>query len=443
MRSFGRTDYIRITIFGFAMTALWSSLHSIILPLRIMDFVPESQKATYLGILTFTGLILAIVVQPIAGLMSDRSGSRWGLRRPFIFIGGILTLSFLPGIGLAGSLPVIFTIYYLLQASANTALGPYQALIPDLVPQGKRGRASGMKNLLDILGGVTFVWLTGQLMNNYLPGGGARWLWLSLGILGAAFLGTMIYTLTRVKEQPATGKARLPFRAILAQCFRIDTRANPDYLRFLLSRLFFIIPLTTFQVFGLYFFRDVAGVSNPAAMMGNFVLVSGACMLGATYPAGRLSDRFGHRLVAVISGVISACGIGLLFFFHSYHLLLLCSILMGIGFGGLMSSNWALAVSLVPEGEAGKYIGLTNLATAGGSALARLNGPMIDFFNARSAGSGYSAMLLTAFISSIASAVLLWRIKKRYGGNPPLVTGKGNRSIGYGSSCQAGQIKLP
>ncbi|MFO8143806.1 MAG: MFS transporter, partial [Dehalococcoidales bacterium] len=162
MRSFGRTDYIRITIFGFAMTALWSSLHSIILPLRIMDFVPESQKATYLGILTFTGLILAIVVQPIAGLMSDRSGSRWGLRRPFVFIGGILTLSFLPGIGLAGSLPVIFTIYYLLQASANTALGPYQALIPDLVPQGKRGRASGMKNLLDILGGVTFVWLTGQ-----------------------------------------------------------------------------------------------------------------------------------------------------------------------------------------------------------------------------------------------------------------------------------------
>jgi len=38
---------------------------------------------------------------------------------------------------------------------------------------------------------------------------------------------------------------------------------------------------------------------------------------------------------------------------------------------------------------------------------------MIDFFNARSPGSGYSAMLLTAFISLIASSTLLWRIKKR------------------------------
>ena len=93
--------------------------------------------------------------------------------------------------------------------------------------------------------------------------------------------------------------------------------------------------------------------------------------------------------------------------------MLLSSSLMGIGFGGLMSSNWALAVDLVPKSEAGKYIGLTNLATAGGSALARLNGPMIDFFNARSPGSGYSAMLLTAFISLIASSALLWRIKKR------------------------------
>ena len=412
-REFRQVDYAKITIFGFAMTALWSSLHSIILPLRIMEFVPEAQKATYLGLLTFTGLLLAIAVQPIAGLASDRSGSRWGRRRPFVLIGGMLTLSFLPGIGLAGSLAILFAIYYLLQVSANTALGPYQAFIPDLVPAGKRGLASGVKNLVEILGGLTFVWLVGQLMGNYSLGQGSQWLWLSLGILTAVFLGTMVFTILMVKEPPGDGRPRLPFLTTLSKSFRIDTRGNPDYIRFLLSRLFFVIPLTTFQVFGLYFFRDVAGAANPAAAMGNFILVSGGCMLAVTYPAGRLSDRLGRRPVALVSGIISAAGIALLFFLHSYHLILLSSILMGIGFGGLMSSNWALAVDLVPKEEAGKYIGLTNLATAGGSALARLNGPMIDFFNARSPGSGYSAMLLTAFISLIASSVLLWRIKKR------------------------------
>ncbi len=406
-------DYAKITIFGLAMTALWSSLHSIILPLRIADFVPTDRQATYLGLLTVTGLILAIVTQPIAGAMSDRSGSRWGRRRPYILIGAILTLSFLPGVSLAGSLAVLFAIYYLLQISANTALGPYLTLFPDLVPEKKRGLASGVKGLLEIAGAGVAIWAVGQLMGNYSLGEGSRWLCLSLGILGAIFLGTMLATVFMVKEPPGAGGPKLPLVSILRKTFRIDIQANPDFIRFVLCRLFFVIPLTAFQAFGLYFFRDYLGVANPAAVMGNFTLVSSLCMLGMVYPAGHLSDRFGRRSIGLISGLIGALGIGLLFFFRSDQFILTSAILMGIGFGGLMSTNWALAVDVIPKDEAGKYIGLTNLASAGGSALARLKGPMIDFFNTRRFGLGYTAMLSTSFASLIASSVLLWGIKKR------------------------------
>ncbi len=406
-------DYAKITIFGLAMTALWSSLHSIILPLRIADFVPTDRQATYLGLLTVTGLILAIVTQPIAGAMSDRSGSRWGRRRPYILIGAILTLSFLPGVSLAGSLAVLFAIYYLLQISANTALGPYLTLFPDLVPEKKRGLASGVKGLLEIAGAGVAIWAVGHLMGNYSLGEGSRWLCLSLGILGAIFLGTMLATVFMVKEPPGAGGPKLPLVSILRKTFRIDIQANPDFIRFVLCRLFFVIPLTAFQAFGLYFFRDYLGVANPAAVMGNFTLVSSLCMLGMVYPAGHLSDRFGRRSIGLISGLIGALGIGLLFFFRSDQFILTSAILMGIGFGGLMSTNWALAVDVIPKDEAGKYIGLTNLASAGGSAIARLKGPMIDFFNTRRFGLGYTAMLSTSFASLIASSVLLWGIKKR------------------------------
>ena len=37
-------DYIKITIFGFGLASLWSSMHSIILPVRLLDFVAESEK---------------------------------------------------------------------------------------------------------------------------------------------------------------------------------------------------------------------------------------------------------------------------------------------------------------------------------------------------------------------------------------------------------------
>lgn len=412
-KEFRPVDYAKITIFGLAMTALWSSLHSIILPLRIADFIPVGRQATYLTLLTVPGLLLAIVVQPIAGAFSDRSGFRWGRRRPFILIGAILTLSFLPGISLAGRLSILFAIYYLLQISSNTALGPYLAFIPDLVPEEKRGLASGVKGLLEIAGAGVAIWLIGNLMGNYSIGDGGRWLWLSLGILGIIFLSTMVATVLTVKERPGVGGPRLPLLSILRKSFKIDVKANPDFIRFVLSRLFFIIPLTAFQAFGLYFFRDYLGVANPAAVMGNFTLFSSLCMIGMVYPAGFLSDRFGRKPIALTSGLISALGIGLLFFFRSYEFILIAAILMGIGFGGLWASNWALATDVVPKDEAGKYIGLTNLASAGGSALARLQGPMIDYFNARRFGLGYTAMLTTSFTSLIVSSALLWRIKKR------------------------------
>jgi MFS family permease len=116
---FGTSSYVKITLLGFAITALWSSLHSIILPLSLLDFVAESQKNTYLGLLTFAGLILAMAAQPIAGAISDRSGFRWGRRRPYVLLGILAGILFLAGIGLAGSFAILLITYCLLQISSG------------------------------------------------------------------------------------------------------------------------------------------------------------------------------------------------------------------------------------------------------------------------------------------------------------------------------------
>ena len=76
-----------------------------------------------------------------------------------------------------------------------------------------------------------------------------------------------------------------------------------------------------------------------------------------------------------------------------------------------MSTNWALATDLVVKGKEAKYLGLTNLATAGGAALARLIGPVIDFVNTYSTNMGYQVMLLTAFIYFLIGSLLLLKIK--------------------------------
>jgi len=411
---FHSIDYIKITIFGFALAALSQSLHTIILPLRVLDFVSESEKATYLGILTFAGLIVAMVVQPIIGAISDRSGFSWGRRRPYILLGAIAAMPFLAGIGYGGSYVAILITWCLLQASSNTAQAPYQGFIPDLVPGGgKRGRASGMKSLLEIVGGVALIYPIALFMDRYSTGEGSPWLWLALGTLGIVLLGAMTATLLTVKERPGVGGSQVPLLPTLYKSFKIDVKANRDFIWFLVSRLLIIMAFTTIQTFGLYFIKDVIGIANPAEAMAKFLIVAVAGMLAVVYPAGRLSDKVGRQPITVASGLLGALGILLLFFFPSYGYLMLCSGLVGISSGAFMSANWALATDLVAKGEEARYLGLANLATAGGAALARLIGPVIDFFNRYSPNLGYQVMLGACFIYLLVGSSLLMKIRRR------------------------------
>jgi Na+/melibiose symporter-like transporter len=410
---FRAPDYLKITVLGFALAAVANAMHAIILPIRIEDFVGSAQKNTYLGLITFAGLIIAILVQPVAGAISDRAGFHWGRRRPFILIGILAAVIFLLGTGSGGSFAALFIFWCLTQVGLNTAQGPFQAFIPDLAPEKKRGLASGVKSFLEIAGGVALLRVVANLMSNYSTGTNSRWLWLSLGLLGLVMLVMLAITLFTVKEKP--GRSGLSFRwsSILADSFRINVKANSAFVLFLVSRLLFLMALTALQTFALYYFQDVIGFSNPAGVTADLVTTVGVAMLIVVYPAGRFSDRLGRRPILVVCGLLAALGIALIFFFPVYHLILFAGVLIGIAAGAFFSTNWALATDLVPKAEAARYLGLTNLATAGGAALARLIGPVIDFFNGRATNSGYSVLLGACFVFFLLSSLLVWRIKLR------------------------------
>jgi len=225
-------------------------------------------------------------------------------------------------------------------------------------------------------------------------------------------LGAMLVSVLMVKECPGAGNSQLPLLPDLYRSFKIDVRANPGFVPFLVSRLLVLTAFATLMRFALYFLKDVIGIANPAAVTADLLIVIGVCLLAAVYPAGRLSDRVGRRLLVVSSALLSALGIALLFFSSSYIHVILCGGLLGIAGGAFISTNWAMATDLVVKGEEARYLGLANLATAGGSALAMLAiGPAIDFFNAYGPNLGYSVMLLACFVCFLTGSLVIMRIK--------------------------------
>jgi Na+/melibiose symporter-like transporter len=412
-RAFGAADYLKITFLVFAMTGLWQGMHIIVLPLRVLDFVPEAEKNTYLGLLTFSGLILAMIVQPIVGAISDRSGFGWGRRRPYILLGVILLLLLLPGIGLAGSYTILFTIYCLMQIISNSVQGPHQGFIPDLVPEGKRGLASGVKGFLEILGGVALIYPIAIFMDNYTLGQGNQWLWLALGVPGFILLAFMVATVLMVKERPGIGGPRHSILATICRTFKIKIRANRGFIWFLISRLFVFAALAIIQQFALYFLQDVVGVADPAGAAARFTILAVVGMLVVVYPAGRLSDRIGRKPIGISSALLGAVGVLIIILSKDYTIIMIAAGIIGVALGAFSSTNWALATDLVAKGEEARYLGLANVATAGAGALARLIGPIIDFFEKQSAGLGYQVMLIVCFVFFILGALLLVKVKGR------------------------------
>ena len=117
------------------LSFMWNSLHPIILPAVLLNFVPDDRKNTYLGLLTFAGLFIAMLIQPLSGALSDSWASRFGRRRPLIVIGTLFDFVFLVLLAYGGGLLWLFIGYIGLQFSSNIAHGPLQGLLPDRVPK--------------------------------------------------------------------------------------------------------------------------------------------------------------------------------------------------------------------------------------------------------------------------------------------------------------------
>ena len=401
-------DYIAMNVYWFGLAFMWNGLHPIVLPALLLRFVPEPLKNTYLGGMTFVGLILAMVIQPLAGALSDGTRSRWGRRRPWIVAGTLFDLAFLAGMALAAGFWGLAVAYILLQVASNAAHGPAQGIIPDLVPEERHGLASGIKNLFDMGGLVVASLVAGQLMGD----GNSV---LAFAVMGGVLAVSALVTILGTPERRAVDSAGTAADHKLRDLLRVDFQRYPNYTRLIVSRFFILFGIYAVQSFAQYFIRDMLGVPNPAEVTGNLLATIGLALTALVFPAGLLSDRFGRRGLNMFAGALASLGIFLLIFVRSVASLYVFGGIIGMATGIFVSVNWALATDLIPQDEAGKYLGLSNLATAGSAAVARLTGPLIDGLNALRPGAylGYPALFLLASVSALLGTLLMLRIRKR------------------------------
>lgn len=401
-------DLLIINAYWFGLAVMWNSLHVIILPALLLLYVPENQKNTYLGLMTFFGLIIAMIVQPISGSISDRWRSRWGRRRPLITLGTVLDFIFLGILAWAGGLVGLAIGYIGLQFTSNIAHGPAQGLIPDRVPREQHGAASGFKNLFD-MGGLVVASL---LMGNLLDPDSPNPLIPLVVVAGILLIGGLI-TILGTREKPTISsefKTNPKPRLVIK---KIPLRDIP-YAWLIASRFFFLLGIYDIQVFAQYYIRDVIPTANPIKLTGDLLASITLALIFFAMAGGWLGDRIGHKRVQYFASGVGTVGCLLLLMARDSTSLLVFGGVTGVGIGLFITANWALLSRMAPMAEAGIYLGLTNLATAGSGAIGRLMGPLIDGLNNANPGaySGYTAMFIFGAFCTAMSAVLLIKVNE-------------------------------
>ena len=149
---------VTLSIYWFGIVIIWGGLNKIILPAMIEDQPGGAANlGVLLAIIVTVGVIAPILVQPTVGMISDYTVTRWGRRKPYIFIGALLDVVFLFGIATSQTYLALVAFYFLLQLSSNFAQGPFQGYVPDLVPKRQVGLASGLMGTMIVLGTIAGV----------------------------------------------------------------------------------------------------------------------------------------------------------------------------------------------------------------------------------------------------------------------------------------------
>ncbi|QFP76754.1 MFS transporter [Deinococcus sp. AJ005] len=394
-----------LSAFWFGTAFHWLVLLLILMPANVEMFVGEARKGTYLGALVAIGAVMALILPPLVGAHSDRTGRRL----PYMRLGVTVNLVGLAVMGFAAmTLTGMngFWVYVLgflfVQFGNNYATAPYSALIPQLVPPEQRGRYSGVMALLQAAGqllGAVAAFAVGILK---LP------VIVSFVLIAVVLLIPALVTMRGIPE--ATNPKPLATAGGKTLSIR-ELFAHQAFLWVFLTRVLFSLGQYSVQPFLQYYNRDVlrqADAPTSTSIMLACIIVGSivSALIG-----GRISDRVGRKPVIYVAGGAMAAAALLLLVAPNYPVALALALFFGLGFGAFTSVDWALGSDAMPSASSyARDMGIWHVAFVAPQMSSAPQGALLDWGNARGGNFGYTLVFGIAALFFIAGVLLVRKV---------------------------------
>ena len=400
----------QLSIYWFGINAIWGGLNNVILQRRMDDLVGKANAGSGLALLTLLGAVIAILVQPTIGTISDYTITRWGRRKPYIVIGAVLDVAFLAGIATSNTYVSVVAFVVLLQISSNFAQGPFQGYVPDLVPAAQVGLASGLMGVMIVLGRIGGVAIAsiGLFTGSFVAA--------TIG-LGLLELTTAIVTVVTVDEgRAAVSREGRSWLQIATGAWGLDILKERSFVWLLGSRLFVLMATVTLTDLIFFYMSRSIGLSDTEIAIWINVATAVIAVTTAltTFPAARLSDRLGRKALVYFTCALGSVGMLGVALAPNIVVAIAFVIPVGVAAGAFLAVDWALMTDIVPKATSGRYMGISNVVTgAAGPIAIAIGGVAMDRVGAFDFSLGPRVAFLFALVYYALGALLLRPVDER------------------------------
>jgi GPH family glycoside/pentoside/hexuronide:cation symporter len=380
---------------------------------QVMGLAPATA-----GALILAAKVYDIVLDPVMGVVSDRTRSRLGRRRPWLLVGALLSgaafvLLFNPPVPTGAGLMASAALALVLYATGYTVFGiPYLAMPAEMTGDyHERSRLMSARTVclsLGILAGGAL----GPVLAAAFGGGATGYRSMSL-VLGALITGTMLLAFLGTRRARATAP---PDLALTLREQWSTALGNRPFLVLIAAKFCHLTGVAVSMSSLIYLVTLLLG--RPESAMAGFVLASAVGSIGSMPLWLALSRRLGKRnaywlataayLPVLLSWWLAAPG-------ESEALFLARGLLTGLATGGLTLTAQSMLPDTIAwdhartgqrrEGSfAAVYTVSEKLASAGGPFLLGLVLQAADTGPAEAAQPG--AILLAAVLVPAAATAL-------------------------------------
>ncbi len=360
-----RTNWWVLSVLNGSYSMVWMLLLLSVLQTMVTGLVPDKEKDSTLAKVLTYGLLVGLFSYPLSGYISDNLKGRWLRRHGQILLGitgGLVSLFLLPGIGTVVGLTVFFVA---VQATGTLASAPYFALMPDLIPQQDRGKASAAMGFMEIIGRVAAIAVMGVVMSHQgamqklLKGMGLSLPPLKAAVavaaglmMAALLLGNLLiqfFIPVPAKKEGPQQHAPHPQRVVMTE---EERKKGLTFL--ILSRIFnqaAIFSITSFLAFYLKDFLGAGTMERANAWMATLLMVATAFTVPTVLLTGGWVDRNGRKGPLVLSSLVMMLVCGGFMLINNLTQAYVVGAVFGLALGMFTTSDWALAVDLVPQHE--------------------------------------------------------------------------------------------